>query len=96
MATISIDRRHDLAHDKARDLAERLATDLQQRYDFAWRWEGDDIHFDRPGVSGRLHIGATQIRLDIRLGLLLMPVRSVIEKRINAELDELTGGPTTA
>jgi len=94
MATISIDRTHDLAQDRVKDFAERLARDLQQRYDFAWDWEGDDIRFERSGVSGRLHVGARQIRLDMRLGLLLMPFRSAIEKRINAELDELTGGTT--
>src|SRR5579864_6502737 len=94
MATIAIDRTHDLPHDKARNLAERLATDLAQRYGFAWRWDDDDIRFQRPGVSGFLHIGASQIRLDITLGLLLAPFRASIEKQVNAELDRLTGGTT--
>ena len=94
MATIAIDRTHDLPHDKARNLAARLATDLAQRYRLAWHWEDDDIRFQRPGVSGRLHIGPSQIRLDIKLGLLLAPFRSSIEQQVNAELDRLTGGTT--
>jgi putative polyhydroxyalkanoate system protein len=96
MATISIDRAHGLTHDQARNLAERLATDLRHRYDFAWHWEGDDIHFARPGVSGLLRVGASRIGLDIKLGLLLAPFRSSIEKQVNVELERLTGRATAA
>lgn len=95
MATISIDRTHNLPHSSARDLAERLARDLEKRYSLAWSWEGDAIHFERPGVSGRMHIGAMNITLDIKLGLLLTPLRSTIEKEINAQLDALTGRTKT-
>jgi putative polyhydroxyalkanoate system protein len=96
MATITIDRTHGLPHDEARNLAAGLATDLAQRYGFAWHWEDDDIRFQWSGVSGRLHIGPSQIRLDMKLGLLLAPFRSSIEQQVNAELDRLTGGTTAA
>ena len=96
MATISIDRTHRLSQKNARDMAERLAKDLEKRFDLAWRWEGDDVHFQRPGVSGSMHVGKTKITLDVKLGLLLTPLKPAIEREIHAQLDKLTGGKQTA
>jgi len=94
MAKISIGAKHHLSHPKARAAAERLAKDLEQRFDLAWDWEGDDVHFERPGVSGRMHVGKTEITLDVRLGLLLTPLKPAIEREIHAQLDKLAGTKT--
>ena len=96
MATISIDRTHRLSHKNARDIAERLARDLEKRFALAWNWEGDDVHFKRPGVSGNMHVGKTRITLDVTLGLLLTPLKPAIEREIQAQLDKLTGGKQSA
>jgi putative polyhydroxyalkanoate system protein len=91
MPSISISRTHALTHRKAKDVAERLAKDLEKRFDLAWNWEGDHIHFERPGVSGSMHIGKTTIRLDAKLGMLLGALKPAIEREIHAQLDKLTG-----
>ena len=54
-------------------------------------WDGDDVHFERPGVSGSMHVGKSEIRLDVRLGLLLTPLKPAIEKEIHAQLDKIAG-----
>jgi putative polyhydroxyalkanoate system protein len=91
MPSISISRSHALTHRNAKDAAERLAKDLAQRFGLAWNWEGDHIRFERPGVSGRMHVGATTIRLDAKLGMLLGALKPAIEREIHAQLDHLTG-----
>jgi putative polyhydroxyalkanoate system protein len=91
MARISIDRSHHLSHAKAKDLAERLAKDLEERFELSWSWEGDEVHFERPGLAGHMHVGRTTIRLDVKLGLFLSPLRPAIEREIHAQLDQLTG-----
>lgn len=96
MATIAIDRAHHLSQRKAKSLAERLARDLEQRYGLAWEWDGDDVRFRRSGVSGRMHVGSRKLTLDVRLGLLLSPLKPAIEREIHAQLDRLTGGAKTA
>ena len=96
MATIAIDRPHHLSQQKAKRLAERLARDLAQRYGLACDWDGDDVRFRRPGVSGRMHVGRTTLTLDVSLGLLLSPLKPTIEREIHAQLDRLTGGAKTA
>lgn len=90
MATISISKRHSLTRRKARDAAERVAQDLEQRFALAWSWEGDEVVFERAGVSGRMHVGAKVIRLDVKLGLLLSALKPAFEREIHAQLDTIT------
>ena len=91
MATISIGKAHGLPQGEARRLAERLANDLEQRFGLVCNWDGDDVHFRRPGVSGSMHVGDSDITLDVRLGLFLTPLRPAIEREIHAQLDKLAG-----
>lgn len=90
MASISISKRHSLTRRKARDAAERVAQDLEQRFALAWSWEGDEVVFERAGLSGRMHVGAKEIRLDVKLGLLLSALKPAIEREIHVQLESLT------
>jgi len=96
MARISISKTHHFTHKKAKEVAERLAKDLERRFDLAWSWEGEHVHFERPGVSGSMHVGKERITLDAKLGLLLIPLKPSIEKEIHAQLDKLVGGKRSA
>jgi putative polyhydroxyalkanoate system protein len=96
MATIRIDRPHHMSQREAKALAERLARDFEKRFELAWHWDGDDVHFRRPGMSGQMHVGDTDIVLEVRLGLLLTPLKPAIERQMNAQLDALDRGPTSA
>jgi putative polyhydroxyalkanoate system protein len=92
MATIRIERPHRMSRADAKALVERVARDLEQRFDLAWRFDGDDVQFARPGVSGHMHVGDTNFVLEARLGLLLSPLKGAIERQVNARLDTLEGG----
>lgn len=89
MSSISIKRRHGLDHKKARSAAEKVARDLKQRFDLDYAWEGDRIAFRRPGLSGSLHVGKSEVRLDAELSFLLTPLKAPIEQAIQRELDAL-------
>ena len=92
MASISIAKKHHLSHKKAKDVAEKIARDLNRRFKLDYAWEGDHIEFERPGVSGTMHIGKDRISLDVSLGFLLVPLKPAIEKEIHAQLDQLIPG----
>ena len=96
MATITIERPHHRSQRDAKGVAERLAHELERRFDLAWHWEGDDIHFRRPGVTGSMHVGDTNIVLRVKLGLMLAPLKPAIERQMHAQLDALDGGTTRA
>jgi putative polyhydroxyalkanoate system protein len=89
MPSITIKRRHSLDHRHAKAAAEKVARDLKGRFDLEYAWEGDHIAFERPGLSGSLHVGKTDVRLDVELSFLLLPLRGPIEQAIHKELDTL-------
>ena len=91
MATISIAKRHRLSHKKAKEAADKIARDLKSRFSFDYAWNGDRIEFERPGVSGSMHVKKDQIVLDVSLGFLLTPLKPSIENEIHAQLDRLLG-----
>lgn len=80
----------------AKALAERLARDFETRFGLAWQWDGDDVRFQRRGIAGQMHVGPTNIVLEVRLGMLLAPLKPAIERRVNAELDALGRRSTSA
>ena len=91
MSSISIKRRHKLPHTKAKAAAEKIARDLNKRFELAYEWDGDDITFERPGLSGTLHVGKSEVHLDVELSFLLFALKGPIEQQINKELDALFG-----
>ena len=91
MPTIKIARKHSLTHKKARDVAETIAKDLQKRFELEYEWDGDEVEFERPGVSGRLAVAKDTFLLDVNLGWLLTPLKPAFEKEINAQFDKLVG-----
>jgi putative polyhydroxyalkanoate system protein len=93
MTSISIAKKHHLPHKKAKDVAEKIAKDLNKRFALAYAWEGDHIEFERPGISGTMHVGKDRISLDVSLGFLLTPLKPAIEREIHAQLDRLIPAP---
>ena len=91
MPSISVSRAHKLPHQKARDAAERIARDLKQRFQLDYAWDGDAVTFERPGVNGRMVVAKDRVALDVRLGLLLTPIKPMIEREIHAQFDKLFG-----
>jgi len=91
MPTISIKRRHTLSHTEAKAAADTIARDLNKRFDLTYEWDRDDVSFERPGLSGTMHVGKNDVRLDVQLSLLLTPLKGPIEREIQKELDTLFG-----
>jgi putative polyhydroxyalkanoate system protein len=91
MATIAIAKKHDLSHDKAREAAQKIADDLARRFDLECAWNGDDIEFERAGVSGTLHVGRREVRLDCQLGFLLSMLKPTIEDAVHRDFDKYFG-----
>lgn len=89
MPTIAIRRHHKLDAKKARAAAHKVIKDLTARYQLACSWDGDDVLFERPGVSGSMHVGKSEVRLDVQLSFLMSPLKGSIEQAIHKELDRL-------
>ena len=91
MASLSITKVHALSHRQAKEAAERVAKDLKSRFALDYRWEGDRIAFQRPGLSGQLSVGPNEVRLDCTLGFLLSALKPAIESEVHKEFDRRFG-----
>ena len=92
MSDIRLARAHNLALSRARAIAQQAADSLAERYAVICHWEGDTLRFRRPGAEGSMEVSASQIAVEVRLGLLLKPFRQEILRGIESSLDRHLGG----
>ncbi len=95
MATLEIAKTHSLSHKAAKEAAEKIAEDLNERFDLEYCWNGDVIEFERPGLTGRLHVGKREVRLDCELGFLLSMLKPKIEDVVHRDFDKFFGKART-
>ena len=80
-----------MSREAAQTAADELACDLARKFDIDYAWEGDHIHFERPGVNGRITIREREIRIEAQLGLMLMFLKPQIESEITRYLRDQFG-----
>jgi putative polyhydroxyalkanoate system protein len=95
MADIKVVRKHRLTIAHAKKIAQKTADDLASEYDLESKWDGDTLRFSRSGVNGSMAVSASEIRLDVKLGLLLSAFKTKIEHHIEHRLDELLVAAST-
>lgn len=91
MSHIDMCARHTLPQQEAQQAADELADDLARKFEIDYGWEGDHIHFERPGVHGRITVGENEIRIKAELGFLLIFLKSRIEEEITRYLENHFG-----
>jgi putative polyhydroxyalkanoate system protein len=91
MSHIDLHANHSLSHAAAKSAAEELASDLAREFEIEYAWDGDHIHFERPGVNGSIMVGERDIHITARLGFMLMFLRTRIEEEIVRYLSEHFG-----
>jgi putative polyhydroxyalkanoate system protein len=88
MPSIDIQRPHKLPLPEARAVIEKVAARMHEKFDTTGRWEGDTLHFSRPGVNGQIAVSGDAVRVHAELGMLLSPLKGMIEQEIRRKLDE--------
>ena len=88
MSYIDMHAHHALSREDAQAAADRLAADLASKFEIEYAWDGDHIHFERPGVDGTITVRESEIRIKARLGLVLMFLKGRIEDEIVSYLTE--------
>ena len=88
MARIDIQRDHHLDTAQARAVVDKVAARLGEKFGTASRWEGDTLRFERSGVKGSITLEPALVRVQAELGMLLSPMKGMIEQEIRHKLDE--------
>ena len=77
--------------DEAQKAADELASDLAEKFEINYGWEGDHIHFERPGVHGMITVRENEIKIKATLGLMLIFLKPLIEDEITDHLQNHFG-----
>ena len=91
MSTIDIHAFHTLSHEEALNAADELSVDLAKKFGIDYGWEDEVIHFERPGVNGKILVQETELRIKADLGFMLMMLKGPIEQEIMRYLKEHFG-----
>ena len=91
MPKIDIRRPHQLPLDEARAVIDQVATRMREKFGVSGQWQGDTWQFSRPGVKGAIAVAKDEIQVSAELGMLLSPLKSMVEQEIGRKLDEHFG-----
>jgi putative polyhydroxyalkanoate system protein len=89
MPSIHIRRPHQLPIAEARARVEQVAARMQEKFGLAGEWQGDTLGFSRPGVTGSIAVEREAIEVRAQLGMMLTPLKGVVEQEIRRKLEEL-------
>ena len=82
MADIRVERRHTIGKEAAKAAAVRIAERMQEKAQVKYQVKGDTIEFSRTGAHGRIVVGEDTVSAEVTLGLLMKPMRGLVEQKI--------------
>lgn len=88
MPVIDIHRPHTQGKPSAKAAVEHVAEAIAKEYGISHHWSGDELHFDRHGVKGRIAVEADEVRVRVELGFLMGALKPMIEREIERQLDK--------
>jgi putative polyhydroxyalkanoate system protein len=89
MSRIQLQYAHELGRRKAVGRINDFLEDIARRYEFDRQWEGDVLCVSRSGVTGEMRVRDDLVEIDVKLGLVLSPLRQKIAAHIVSNLDRL-------
>ncbi len=88
MPKIDIRRPHQLPMPEARAVVDKVAAKMREKFATESQWQGDTLKFSRSGVNGTIAVNSDDIVVYAELGLMLSPMKGMIEQEIRRKLDE--------
>ncbi len=89
MSTISLSQNHNKDVEEVRAMVRELALKLDERYQLKSHWQDQDVlELHRQGIKGRLQIDPREVRVDIKLGLMMAAFKPLIRDELERALRE--------
>ena len=93
MATIQITRSHSRTIEELKTKVAEMSGSLEAKYAVKGRWQGDSMILEGTGLSrgvtGRIDVTATTVRVEIDLPFLLRPMKGQVEQSVTRKLDKV-------
>jgi putative polyhydroxyalkanoate system protein len=87
MGTIQIRKSHRLGRREAHRRIQALEPELNQKYGVRLAWQGERADVRASKLSGQLVVDDSQLSVDLRLGLTLVPVQAKIRSALEQQLE---------
>jgi putative polyhydroxyalkanoate system protein len=92
VSTISLRQSHNKTPEELRDLIRQLAIKLDDKYQLKSSWVNDDeVVVQRSGIKGRISLEPAEVRVEIKLGLMMGAFKSTIQSEIARSMAEKLG-----
>lgn len=91
MPKIDIRRPHQLSLADARAVVDKVAARMREKFGMDSHWQDDTLRFSRAGVNGTIAVDNDAIQVNAELGLMLSPLKGMVEQEIHRKLDEHFG-----
>ena len=89
MSTISLRQSHKKTPAEMRTMIRQLAAKLEEKYQLKAHWLNDDeVEVQRAGVKGRSSLVPSEVRVEIKLGLMMRAFKSTLETEISRAMAE--------
>ena len=83
MSDIRVEKALTIGRDAAWAAALKVAERIKEKAQANYRIVGNAIEFERSGAKGKISVSDTHVVAEVSLGLLLRPMRSLIEGKID-------------
>jgi len=93
MSDIQLVRPHSVPIAEAKKLVQKTADALAIEYHLKSEWHGNTVRFARSGLHGEMHVTDSEIRLQVKLGPLMKPLRARLIHRIEDKFERLFREP---
>lgn len=91
MPKIDIHQTHQLPLEQARAKVDQVAQRMLEKFDTTSHWKNDTLHFSRSGVKGSIAVTADSVDVHAELGMMLSPLKGMVEQEIRRKLTEEFG-----
>jgi len=88
MSDIQIKRHHNMDEEQLRSMTEELGQKLKAKFGGEYHLEGNIVRYNYHGADARVSFNETTVQVDVKLGLLMMAFKGMIESEVNGYLDE--------
>ena len=91
MSNIQVSYPHQRTMEEAREAAQTFAGKLKAKLGVESEWQGDVLKLERTGVNGAMTLSEGLVVVELKLGLMLVPMKGQVEAEINKQLARYLG-----
>lgn len=88
MSHIQIKRHHNMDEEDLRSMTEELGQKLKSKFGGEYHLEENIVHYTYHSADAKVSFDETRVFVDVKLGLLMMAFKGMIESEVNNYLDE--------